>query len=110
MKLVESGAELGEPFLPREVTRRLANGVGVYGGVPRSFASPEQYRQHALELEYSGMPGKIKANIKEFTGGDSVVLYHAIDDIKISLEASVWGYSSFKDTFDAKYAALEAGT
>ena len=53
------------------------------------------------------MPGKIKAAIKEFTKGDSIVLYHAIDDIKISLEAGIWGYSSFKKTFDAKYKALD---
>ena len=104
IKLVESGAELGEPFLPREVTRRLAKGMGVYGGVPHSFASAEQYKEHALELEYKSLPGKLKATIKKFTGGDSIVLYHAIDDIKISLNASVWEYASFKRTFDAKYA------
>lgn len=106
MKLVESGAELGEPFLPRDVTRRLSKGMGVYCGVPRSFASPEQYKAHALELECKGLPAKIKASIREFTGGDSMVLYHAIDDIKISLSAGVWGYSSFRRTFDAKYATL----
>lgn len=106
--LIESGAELGEPFLPREVTKRLAKGVGVYGGVPRSFASAEKYKEHAMEIEYKAMHSKIKATIKEFTGGDQVVLYHAIDDLKISLDANVWGYSAFKRTFDSKYELLQS--
>ena len=106
IKLVESGAELGNPFLPRDVWRRIAKGVGVYGGVPRNFASPQQYKEHAMELECKRMPTKIKTSIKKFTGGDPMVLYHAIDDIRVSLDAGVWGYSSFKRTFDAKYAAL----
>ena len=103
MKLVKSGVELGPPFLPRDVTKRLSKGVGVYGGVPKAFASADKYMEHALELEYNGMPAKIKASIEQFTGGDSMVLYHAIDDIKISLDADCWGYASFKRTFDAKY-------
>ncbi len=106
--LIESGVELGEPFLPREVTRRLAKGVGVYGGVPRSFASAEKYKEHAMEIERKAMHRKIKAAIKEFTGGDQVVLYHAIDDIKISLDAKMWSYSAFKRTFDSKYEALRS--
>ncbi len=72
--------------------------------MPKAFASADKYMEHALELEYKGMPAKIKASIEQFTGGDSIVLYHAIDDIKISLDADCWGYNSFKQTFDAKYS------
>jgi hypothetical protein len=106
VRLIESGTELGEPFLPRDVARRIAKGTGVYGGVPKSFASPEEYKQHALQAGYKALPGKMKQCIMEFTGGDSLVLYHAIDNIKKSLNAKSWDYSSFKRTFDAKYAAL----
>ncbi len=82
--------------------------MGVCGGVPRAFASAEQYREHALQIEYRSMQDKLTASITEFTGGDSIVLYHAIDDIKISMDASVWGYAQFKRTFDAKYALSDA--
>lgn len=105
--LVESGAELGEPFLPREVTRRLAKGVSTSGGIPRQFTSAEKYKEHALQVEYNAMPGRMKVAIKEFTGGDSAALYHAIDDLKISFEEDTWSYSAFKRTFDAKYEALD---
>ena len=107
VKRVEAGMDLGEPFLPRDVTRRIAKGVGIYGGVPHSFTSVEQYREHALKIEYNSMARKMKASIKEFTGGDSIVLYHAIEDIKISLDAKMWSYSGFKRTFDAKYEAMK---
>jgi hypothetical protein len=104
--LIESGAELGEPFLPREATKRLERGVGVYGGVPRLFASAEKYKERALELGNKAMPGRIRAAIDEFTGGDPIVLYHAIDDIKISFDPSVWSYPSFKRTFDSKFCQV----
>ncbi len=106
ISIVESGSELGEPFLPREVTRRLSKGVGVYGGVPNSFSSADEYKRKALQIEYESVPKKIKAAIEDFTGGDSVVLYHAIEDLKINLTTDVWSYSSFKKTFDAKYKEL----
>ena len=104
ISIIKSGAELGEPFLPREVTKRLAKGMHVVGGIPRSFASPEEYRKHCLEQELQARPAKIAAAIKDFTGGDGIVLFHTIDDLKISLEADSWSYSAFKRTFDLKYA------
>jgi hypothetical protein len=107
IKRIKSGADLGESFLPREVTRRLEKGVGVYGGVPRSYSSAEQYKEHALEIERKATVNKMKAAIEDFTGGDTIVLYHAIDDIKISLDANMWSYSEFKRTFDVKYAAMQ---
>lgn len=105
-RLVESGTELGEPFLPRDVTRRLRKGTGVYGGVPRSFASPEEYKKHALGVEFEAFHGKIRKYIEEFTGGNPMVLYNAINDIKNSLNTESWEYSLFKKTFDEKYTAL----
>lgn len=107
IKIVESGTELGEPFLPRDVTRRLANGFGVYDGVPSLFGSTEKYKEHALEMERTTMSYKTKEAIKKFTGGDYAVLYHAIEDIKFGLLAKTWSYSEFKRTFDAKYEAMD---
>lgn len=106
--VVKSGAELRDPFLPREVTRRLANGIGVYGGVPREFASAEAYKAHALAEAVRGVPVKIQAAINAFTGGDDAKFVELIDRLKLSLKANnAWSYAEFKATFDAKYADNE---
>ena len=76
--------------------------MGVLGGVPNSFVSKEEYRLHALEQERKARVFKIQAAINEFTGGDSAVLYHAIEDLKISLDVDCWSYDAFKRTFDIK--------
>lgn len=102
--IIESGEELGDPFLPRDVTRRLERGMGVPGGIPRSFAFPEEYKASAMCLERMKMPAKIKAAIDNFTKGDPAVLFHAIEDIKISLKTNAWSYAQFKEAFDAQYA------
>lgn len=108
ISILKSGTALGDPFLPREVVRRLANGVGVYNGVPRQFESAERYREHSLEIARKAMAYKVDFAIKRFTKGESIVLYHAIDDIRVSYDAKVWSYSTFKKTFDAKYKIIRS--
>jgi hypothetical protein len=107
VELVKSGTELREPFLPRDVTRRLAKGVGVYDGVPRGFASAEAFKSFALVEAARGLPDKIQAAIDGFTGGDDAKFVELVERLKTSLKAnSAWSYPEFKATFDAKYAAM----
>lgn len=106
-EMVKSGAELREPFLPRDVTRRLAKGVGVYGGVPRGFATAEAFKAAALADAARAVPQKIQAAIDCCTGGDDAKFVRLIDELKASLDAdAAWSYAKFKATFDAKYAAM----
>jgi hypothetical protein len=100
--LARAGVELNTPFLPRDVTRRLAKGVGGYGGVPCFFATAEEYRIHAIDEAERAVSKKIKAAIDKFTGGDDAKFLELIEDIKASLTAK-WDYADFKATFDAKY-------
>lgn len=106
-ELVRTGAELREPFLPRDVTRRLAKGAGVYDGVPRGFASAESFRSFALVEAARGLPDKIQAAIDGFTGGDDAQFLELIERLRASLRTNAaWNYAEFKATFDAKYAAM----
>lgn len=105
--LVRLGVGLRTPFLPREVTRRLAKGTGVYGGVPRDFASAEEYQIRALVEATLAYSWKIRDAIDGATDGDDARLVELIDQLKSSLKANdAWTYADFKATFDAKYAAL----
>ena len=105
--LVRSGSKLRDPFLPRDVTRRLAKGFGVYGGVPRSFGTAEAYATRALEEAKEAYYWRIARAIEGATEEIGTNLERLIDKLKSSLAANdAWTYADFKATFDAKYAAL----
>lgn len=105
--MVRSGFGLRDPFLPRDVTRRLAKGVGVYGGIPRSFGSAEEYARRAMEEAKAAYSWRIVRAIEGATEESGTSLEGLIDQIKSSMAANdAWSYADFKATFDAKYAAL----
>ena len=98
INLIKTGADLHEPFLPREVTRRMAKGLGVYGGVPSRFAHVDAYRADAVQTERLRLRSKILAAMP-----DDATLGVFIDNVKRSMHGAFWSYDEFKATFDALY-------
>jgi hypothetical protein len=71
----------------------------------RHFGSEAQDDTN-LPLLKQQQKAKYRNAVEALTAGDSIVLYHLIEQMQDTLAVKAWSYDAFRQTFDARYAQM----
>jgi hypothetical protein len=92
-----------------EVMQKVVAGECLKPPFPSRSFGEAPYESARLALLQRKQQASYKRSLEAFTAGDSVALYHLIEEMQDHMAVKAWSYEAFKQTFDARYDADAAG-
>jgi hypothetical protein len=88
-----------------EVLAKVVNGECLKPPFPSRSFGAAPYESARLALLQRKQQASYRRSLEAYTAGDSIALYHLIEEMQDHMAVKAWTYEEFKRTFDGKYAA-----